>query len=147
MVDHGSLSPPLPRHVALAFPRPGQYLLFRGDLLHGVLVPDGADGEPGLHETADEDGSVDTSAEAARAPGGASGGEGRGSLGGSLARSPTVEEPRRTLLLNYWREKPAAAAQMDEVLAASIGPARFGHSCPLSRRAPLQNVARSIGRP
>ena len=34
-----TLEPPLPPHAALAFPTPNQLLLFRGDLLHGVLQP------------------------------------------------------------------------------------------------------------
>eukprot|EP00418_Pyrodinium_bahamense_P002454 CAMPEP_0179012402 /NCGR_PEP_ID=MMETSP0796-20121207/1181_1 /TAXON_ID=73915 /ORGANISM="Pyrodinium bahamense, Strain pbaha01" /LENGTH=315 /DNA_ID=CAMNT_0020707851 /DNA_START=21 /DNA_END=968 /DNA_ORIENTATION=+ len=62
----GTMEPPLPLKVCLAFPQVNQLLLFRGDLLHAVLHP-------------------------------------------PAWRKPSDAAPRRTLLINWWAHRPAAA--------------------------------------
>ncbi|KAL3907311.1 MAG: hypothetical protein SGPRY_010214 [Prymnesium sp.] len=63
----GSLLPPSPSSLALAFPRRGRLLLFDGSLFHGVLHPS------------------------------------------PPASPPSSARPRRTLLVNLWASRPAAA--------------------------------------
>lgn len=63
-----TLAPPLPVSAHVAFPQPGRFLMFSGELLHGVL-----------HAA-------------------------------SSVWEPTEKQPRRTLLINWWREKPVGAS-------------------------------------